>query len=202
MKKIITIVVAFIVGVLLTIVVTNKLAKDKTSEDSHVIAYQIERMNKMIVAEQSYSEIYTHTSKKSLPGLHNFLSSDKKVTLLVNAKAQATYDLTKMDIKIDSLKQIIRIKSIPSVDIKVYPDVSFHDMDQSVFNKFEKNDLNGIKQRAIGQLEQKINRDQLKREAHQQLIKNLEDLYLLAKIYGWKVEDETIYANDLKQLLK
>ncbi len=202
MRKGIFIGLAFIVGVVLTYFVMNKLSGNNTSEQSHVIAYQIERMNKMIVAEQSYSEIYTHSSKKSLPGLHNLWSSDKKVTLLVNAKAQATYDLSKMDVKVDSVNKVIRIKSIPPVDIKVFPDVSFYEMDQSVFNKFEKEDLNGIKKRAVAQVEQKIDRTSLKQEAHQQLIKNLEDIYLLAKIYGWKVEDESIYKNELLNRLK
>ncbi len=71
----------------------DKFGKEDHSEQSHVIAYQIERLNKMIVAEQTYSDMYNHTSKKSLPGLASLYSSDKKVTLLVKAKAQATYDL-------------------------------------------------------------------------------------------------------------
>lgn len=201
MKKNIAItLIAFIFGIAVAFMGIKSCNKEQKSEDSRVIAYQITKMNKMIVAEQSLSEIYNHTSKKSLPGLGSIYSADKKVTLLVNAKVQATYDLAKMDIQLDSVNKKILIKSIPPVDLKVFPDVDFFDMDQSVFNKFEKDELNGIKKRAVAEVEKKIDRDKLKKEAHQQLIQNLSDIYQIASIYGWLVEDNTIYATELKQL--
>lgn len=200
LKKIILVVVAFIFGVMITYFIMDKFKSKSYTEQSHVIAYQIERMNKMIVAEQTYSDLYNHTSKKSLPGLTDIFSADKKVTLLVKAKAQATYDLKKMDIELDSVNKKIIIKSIPPVEIQVYPDVSFYDMDQSVFNKFSKDDLNGIKKRAVEHVEKTVDQTKLKQEAHQQLIQNLGDLYFLAKTYGWKIEDKTSYANELNKL--
>ncbi|MGV0919532.1 DUF4230 domain-containing protein [Empedobacter falsenii] len=200
LKKIILVVVAFILGVMITYFIMDKFKSESYTEQSHVIAYQIERMNKMIVAEQTYSDLYNHTSKKSLPGLTDIFSADKKVTLLVKAKAQATYDLKKMDIELDSVNKKIIIKSIPPVEIQVYPDVSFYDMDQSVFNKFSKDDLNGIKKRAVEHVEKTVDQTKLKQEAHQQLIQNLGDLYFLAKTYGWKIEDKTSYANELNKL--
>lgn len=191
---------AFFFGVMLTYIITDKFKKEDSNEQSYVIAYQIDKMNKMIVAEQMYSDMYNHTSKKSLPGLGSIYSSDKKVTLLVKAKAQATYDLKQMDIEVDSINKKIIIKSIPPVEIKVYPDVSFYDMDQSVFNRFSKDDLNGIKKRAVAYVEKTIDKTQLKQEAHKQLIQNLGDLYFLAKTYGWQIEDKTEYAPELKKI--
>ena len=193
-------IIAFILGILLTVFGIKSCEKKAYSEDSRVIAYQINKMNKMVVAEQSLSEIYTHTSKKSLPGLESLYSADKKVTMLVNGKVQASYDLSKMEVELDSVNKKILIKSIPPVDLKVFPDVDFFDMDQSVFNKFEKDELNEIKKRGIAKMEEKIDRNKLKTEAHQQLIQNLSDIYQIAKIYGWEIEDETIYSTELKKL--
>ena len=193
-------IIAFILGSILTIWGVKSCEKKTYSEDSRVIAYQINKMNKMVVAEQSLSEIYTHTSKKSLPGLGSIYSADKKVTMLVNGKVQASYDLSKMEVELDSVNKKILIKSIPEVDLKVFPDVDFYDMDQSVFNKFEKSELNEIKKRGIAKMEGKIDRNKLKTEAHQQLIQNLSDIYQIAKIYGWEVEDKTIYATELKKI--
>ncbi|MBS7333908.1 MAG: DUF4230 domain-containing protein [Weeksellaceae bacterium] len=193
-------IIAFVLGIIITFFGIKSCEKKSYTEDSRVIAYQINKMNKMVVAEQSLSEIYTHTSKKSLPGLESLYSADKKVTMLVNGKVQASYDLSKMEVELDSIKKKIVIKSIPPVDLKVYPDVDFYDMDQSVFNKFEKNELNEIKKRGIVKMEEKIDRNKLKSEAHQQLIQNLTDIYQIAKIYGWEIEDNTIYATELKQL--
>lgn len=105
-----------------------------------------------------------------------------------------------MEVELDSVNKKILIKSIPEVDLKVFPDVDFYDMDQSVFNKFEKSELNEIKKRGIAKMEEKIDRNKLKTEAHQQLIQNLSDIYQIAKIYGWEVEDKTIYATELKKI--
>jgi hypothetical protein len=200
LKKLIVLLIAFLLGGLAMYFGISKLSKDNVSEDSRVIAYQINKMNKMVVAEQSLSQIYNHTSKKSLPGLSSIYSADKKVTLLVNAKVQASYDLNKMEVELDSIHKKIVIKSIPPVDLKVYPDVDFFDVDQSMFNKFEKDELNAIKQRGIAEVEKKIDKEQLKKEAHQQLIQNLSDLYQIAKIYGWEVEDQTVFAPELKKI--
>lgn len=199
-KTIFVTLIAFILGSLITFFGIRSCEQNRSDEDARVIAYQIQKMNKMVVAEQSLSEIYTHTSKKSLPGLENFYSSDKKVTMMINAKVQASYDLTKMNVELDSVHKTIVIVSIPPVDLKVFPDVDFFDMDQSVFNKFEKNDLNEIKARGIAQVEKKIDREKIKNEAHQQLIQNLSDIYQIAKIYGWEIEDRTIYAKDLNKI--
>lgn len=201
MKKTVFIaLITFILGMLIALWGIKSLEKKSMSEDSRVIAYQIQKMNKMVVAEQSLAEIYTHTSKKSLPGLGSIYSSDKKVTMMINAKVQASYDLTQMEVELDSVNKKIVIASIPPVDLKVYPDVDFFDMDQSIFNKFEKNELNEIKNRGVAQVEKKIDREKIKKEAHQQLIQNLSDIYQIAKIYGWEIEDRTTYANELKQL--
>lgn len=200
MKKLIVLIIAFLLGGLVTYYAINKMSKDEVSEDSRVIAYQINKMNKMVVAEQSLSQIYNHTSKKSLPGLSSIYSADKKVTLLVNAKVQASYDLNKMEVELDSVQKKIVIKSVPKLDLKVHPDVDFFDVDQSMFNKFEKDELNGIKKRGIAEVEKKIDKEKLKKEAHQQLIQNLSDLYQIASIYGWKVEDQTQYATELKKI--
>lgn len=192
---------AFILGSIITFFGIKSCEKKDSNEDSRVIAYQIQKMNKMVVAEQSLAEIYTHTSKKSLPGLGSIYSSDKKVTMMINAKVQASYDLAKMEVELDTINKKIVIASIPPVDLKVYPDVDFFDMDQSIFNKFEKNELNEIKKRGIAQIEKKIDRDKIKKDAHQQLIQNLSDIYQIAKIYGWEIEDRTVYANELKKLI-
>ena len=68
---------AFLVGVLVTFLMMKQCSTDNTAEQSHVIAYQIQRMNKMIVAEQNYSDIYSYQSKKSFPGFERFYSADK-----------------------------------------------------------------------------------------------------------------------------
>lgn len=177
----------------------KQFSDDKTHEQSHVIAYEIKRLNKLIVAEQSFSEVFKSESSKSLPGLSSLYSADKKVTLLVNAKVQATYDMQQMKIELDSVNRIIYIKKIPDIEIKTFPDVQFYDMDQSVFNKFSSDELNKIKSRAVENLEKKIDKQGLEKQAREQLLENLEQIYILGKLYNWEIKDDTSYARELKE---
>lgn len=185
-------------GVLLTYFVMKQFQTSSSTNESHVIAYEIQKLNKMIVAEQMFSDVYSHKNSVYVPGFQDYFSFDKKVLLLVNAKVQATYDLKNLEIEVDEKEQTIIIKKVPAMELEVFPDVSIYDMDQSRFNVFEKDELNEIKARAIEHLEKSIDRKKLEEEAHQQLIENLGDLYRLAQVYDWKIIDKTPYAKELQ----
>lgn len=177
----------------------KQFQKERTTNDSHVIAYEIKKLNKLIVAEQAYSEIYTHKNSTYVPLLEEYLSFDKKVILLVNAKVQAIYDMKNLQVEMDSVNKKIRIDYIPPVEIQVYPEVKFYDMDQSILNSFDQDELNQIQEKAIDHIKSKVDTDKLKQEAHKQLIENLSEIYLLAKTYGWEIEDKTMYAKEIER---
>lgn len=171
---------------------------ESSTNESHVIAYEIKKLNKLIVAEQTVSDVYSHKNSRYFPGLEKYISFDKKVLLLVNAKVQATYDLNRMKVEIDSVDKVIRILSVPPVEIQVYPDVKFYDLEQSTFNTFQKDELNAIKQRAVQHIEKTVDKTELNKQAHTQLIENLGNIYQIAKLYNWKIEDRTVYAEQLE----
>lgn len=176
----------------------KQIQKNESTNESHVIAYEIKKLNKMIVAEQMYSDVYSHKNSTYIPGLQDYFSFDKKVLFLVNAKVQATYDLKKLEVEVDEKNRTIYIQKVPDLEIETYPDVRFYDMEQSRFNTFSKDELNKIKDRAVEHIEKTIDKDKLHKEAHNQLIENLGELYMLAKTYDWKVVDNTPYAKELE----
>ena len=180
----------------------RQFQENRISDHSHVIAYEIKRMNKMVVAEQNFSEIYSHKNSRSLPFIRDYFSFDKSVLLIVNAKVQATYDLNQLDIEIDEKNNKIIINSIPDLELQVYPDVQFYDLEQSRFNSFKKDELNKVKQNAIKEIEKKIDRNKLEQEAKEQLLQNLLDLYLLARAYDWEIEDRTEFAEELEEMFR
>ncbi|MGI9525954.1 MAG: DUF4230 domain-containing protein [Weeksellaceae bacterium] len=196
MTKYIKYLLVFIAGIFLAYTVIQLTQKDNKTEASHTIAYGIKRLNKMVVAEQQYANFYSHKSQVQYLG--NLISFDKNLLLKVEVKAQASYDLSQMKVEVDSVNQVIHIRSIPPLKIETYPDVEFFEMKQSSLNQFSKDDLNQIKKRAVKEVMKTINTSDLREEAREQLIMNLEEIYLLAKIYGWKVEDDTPYASDLE----
>lgn len=196
-KKWIYIAGGILFGALLTYFIMKQLRTDSTVNESHVIAYEIQKLNKLIVAEQMFSDVYSHKSSRSLPGLERYFSFDKKVLFLINAKVQATYDMKKLEVEVDSLEKIIHINKVPPVEIQIYPDVKFYDLEQSTFNSFDKDELNAIRERAIAHIEKTIDKNKLEKEAHAQLIENLGEIYRLAKVYNWKIEDNTPYSKEL-----
>ena len=200
MKKLFYLFIGLLLGGLIVYVINRQFETRSTTNESHVISYEIKKLNKMIVAEQAFSDVYTHKNSRFFPGLENYFSFDKKVLLLVNAKVQATYDMTKLEIEVDSVKQIIYIKKIPDLEIKTYPDIQFYDLEQSRFNAFSKDELNTVKDQAVKHIEKSIDKANLEKEAHEQLIQNLGDLYLLAKAYNWKIVDKTPYAKELNRM--
>lgn len=190
----------FLAGIFLSYLLLNWNKTENKTEASHTIAYGIQRLNKMVVAEQQYANFYSHKSQDRYLG--NIISFDKTLLLKVEIKAQASYDLSQMKVEIDSVNQIIHIQKIPELKIETYPDIEFFDMKQSTLNQFTNQDLNDIKQRAIKEVMKTINTSDLKSEAREQLITNLEEIYLLAKIYGWQVQDDSPYAKDLENRIK
>ena len=198
MKKFIYISGGILFGVLLTYFLMKQFQKESSVNESHVIAYEIQKLNKLIVAEQAFSDVYSHKNSRYIPGLANYFSFDKKVLLLVNAKVQATYDLNQLKVEIDSVDKIIRIQEVPPLEIAVYPDVKFYDLEQSTFNTFQKDELNAIQKRAVQHIEKTIDRPKLQKQAHVQLIENLGQIYQIAHLYSWKVEDHTPFADELE----
>jgi len=188
-----------LLGTMGTYIVMKKLQNNTTTSNSHTIAYEIKRLNKMIVAEQQFSDVYSHKNSWYIPGFESYFSFDKKVLLLVDAKVQATYDLSQMEIKADESSRTIYINKIPELEVKTYPDIKFYDMEQSRFNTFQKDELNEIKEKAVKEIEKSIDRTQLEKDAREQLIQNLSEIYLLAKTYDWKVIDNTPYAEELSE---
>lgn len=202
MKKHIFLGIGLLLGFVLTFLLMRQIQENRISDHSHVIAYEIKRMNKMVVAEQNFSEIYSHKNSRSLPFIRDYFSFDKSVLLIVNAKVQATYDLNQLDIEIDDNNNKIIINSIPDLELQVYPDVQFYDVEQSRFNTFKKDELNQVKQNAIKEIEKKIDRNKLEQEAKEQLLQNLLGLYLLARSYDWGIEDRTEFAEELDEMFR
>ena len=159
------------------------------NKDYYILSNQIEKMNKMIVLEQNFSSFQTHKSYAFELGGIEFLS--KEMVLYTTAKAQVTYDLKKLKMEVDSTDKKLIIKEIPEAEIKIYPDVKIHFMDDYAVNRFSKADLNNIMESAKKNMTNSINQTKLKEEGRQQLISNLQDIFVLAKSLNYTIEDET-----------
>jgi len=199
MSRITILIAGIIIGVFATLWYQERHKNEAISQQSNIILQNVKHLNKMVVAEAYYNEVYTY--KNSDKYLFDMLQFDKNVILLVNAKAQISYDLNQMKIRLDSIHKVIKITDIPKEQVEIFPSIQYYDLQQSTLNQFDKEDLNRINTDAIAKIKSHINLTQLRLKAKKQLLENLQNLYALSKIYGWKVEDNHLMQNLKSDLL-
>ena len=149
----------------------------------------------MIVLEQNFSSFQTH--KSSVFRLGNIEVFPREMVLYSTAKAQVSYDLKKMKIEVDSIQKKLIIKELPSPEVKIFPEVKIHFMDDYAVNRFSKSDLNNILESAKKNMRKSINQERLKSDAKKQLLSNLDELFVLARFLNYKIQDETQQLNEI-----
>ncbi len=199
MRKITFLLVGIIIGVLLTLWWQEKQHNKEIHQQSNTLLENIRHLNKMVVTEAYYNEVYSYNDSDKY--LFDLLQFDKNVILLVNAKAQISYDLSKMKVELDSVHKIIKIIELPQEQVEIFPSIQYYDLQQSSLNQFTKEELNEVNRKAIEQIKEHINLSELRLKAKKQLLENLQNLYILSKVYGWKVEDNHFMQNLKSDLL-
>lgn len=167
----------------------EKKEEKHTKEEIQVLLNGIKGMSKLVVSEGTFSEILSYSDSKKY--LYDYLSFDKKAVVAVNAKVEVGYDLSKLDIQIDSLAKQIIINKIPKEEVVISPDVKYFDLEQSKFNTFSKQELNEINQKSIEKLKETIAITNLQKEAKNRLFEELSKIYQLSSAFGWEVVDNT-----------
>ncbi|WP_341214983.1 DUF4230 domain-containing protein [uncultured Wocania sp.] len=197
-------------GVVITLVIlfTFKYCGDKREdkivlqESSALIQKQIKNVGKLIVTEGHFSEVFNYKNSKEIFG--EYLTSDKKALVVVNAEVTIAYDLSKIEFKIDEATKTLQIISIPKEEIKINPDLEYYDMQSDFFNPFEAKDYNDIKNTVKVSLAKKLETSDLKANAKNRLISELSKFYILTNSLGWtlKYNETQMESLDTFQNLK
>lgn len=162
----------------------NSSNKD-VSVDADVVIEQIKAVNKIVVAEGLFSEIYTY---KDATNLYNLVPLEKKMILLVKGKASVVYDLELMDYKVDDATKTITVINRPAPEIKIEPEVKYYDVQDYMLYSFSTADYNIISNAAVNKLRKKIEASELQQIANKQLKASLNQIQWVGKTLGWKVE--------------
>ena len=173
----------------------KKEETEAINKDYYILNNQINKVNKMIVLEQNFSSFQTH--KSSAFRLGNIDVFPKEMVLYSTAKAQVSYDLKKMKIEVDSIQKKLIVKELPSPEVKIFPEVKIHFIDDYAVNRFSKTDLNNILELAKRNMRKNINQEKLKFDAKKQLLSNLDEIFVLARFLDYKIEDETQQLNEI-----
>ncbi len=198
-------IVPFIGGILLTLIVVLSLKtcnpgpKTEVNTDYYVISNQIRKMNKMVVMEQDFSSIQKTKMSTEILGGGLFPSLDKEIVTYTKTNAQVSYNLSQMQLKVDSTNRQLIIEVLPQAEIKITPSVEITSMDDSFFNRIEQKDLQKIQKSAKDNAIKTVNRERLLKESKGQLLDNLNQIFVLAKALNYEVIDKTGQI-DLSQL--
>ncbi len=190
-----SIVVGFLAGVLLmgvSFFVMKKLtSKDESMRnDVYIITNQIKRMNKMVVVEQDFSAMQkTKMTTQLLGGL--LPDTEKQIITFTKTNAQVSYDLNQMKLEVDSIGKKLIIRELPNAEIKIIPSVEIQSIDDSFLNRISEQDIKRIQDNAKQNAMKSVDETRLRNEGRQQLIENLNQIFVLAKALNYTIEDKT-----------
>lgn len=189
-------ILSFIFGIILTVFLflswrscNKKEDAALINQDYYLITNQIQKMNKMVVLEQDFSSFQTH--KSSAANIAGFDILPREIVLYTTAKAQVSYDLKQMKIDVDTVNKKLILQEIPQPEIKIFPDVKIHFMDDYAINRFTQKDINGVMESAKKNMAKSVNQNNLKEQSKKQLKDNLNDIFVLAKALHYSIEDKT-----------
>lgn len=165
-----------------------------------LIQKELKNVGKLIVTEGSYAQVFSYNDSKKF--YFDVLSARKKALIVVNAKATIAYDLSKVKTEIDENNKTVRITNIPEPELSINPNIEYYDMQQDYLNQFAAADYNKIKSRIEKSLRKKIEASELRTNAENRLISELQKIYILTNSMGWTLEYNGNRIEEEKDLQK
>ncbi len=187
--------IVFLLGFFIARFWYNTEEKKHQTEEIQVMLQGVENLSKLVVSQGNYSEMYSFSDTKKY--FFDYIHFEKKAMLSVNAKVEVGYDLSKIDIQIDSVAKQIIINAIPEEEVTISPDIKYFDLQQSKFNTFSNEELNKLSDKSVKMIEETIQMTEQKKEAKTRLFQELSKIYQLSKIYNWEVVDNTNTLNEI-----
>ncbi len=154
-------------------------------EQSDLITQQIEKVNKMISLEGSFAEVYTMDQSQRL--FFDLIEVPKQAIIIARAKTYITYDMSQLTYRMDPKNKILYITHIPDPEIIVEPNLQFYDLKANIL-PFTKDELNAMNERAKKLIKQEAEKSELVNQAKENLRLNLENIFIVARSQGWKVQ--------------
>lgn len=195
-------------GIIIGVVVlfSFKHCDDKKEEkalvlgQSQLIQQQVKNVNKLVVTEGHFSEVFTYNDSKGY--FSDYFKANKKALVVVNAEVTVAYDLSKITYEIDKERKILNIKSVPHEEIKINPDIEYYDIQADYLNPFEASDFNAVKKQVKASLLKKFEKSDLELNSKNRLISELAKFYILTNSLGWTLQYNENPIEDLSTFEK
>lgn len=93
--------------------------------------------------------------------------------------------------EVDSVNKKLIITELPNADIRITPSVEIQSMDDSFINRISEKDIKNVQQKAKQTAIKSVDQNKLRNEGRQQLMENLNNIFVLAKALNYTIEDKT-----------
>ncbi|HAY70614.1 MAG TPA: hypothetical protein DCX89_01865 [Saprospirales bacterium] len=163
----------------------SSLSKNQVTVSSDILLESVKNVMKLGTIEGNFVEFYRYENIKHL----DISMFRKKAFIRVKAKVLVGFNLDSLEIKIDHPAKKITIGSIPAAEIlSVDHSLYYFDIDEGVFNSFNRNDYNMFQKVTKEKIKKKAKGSDLIMKAETELKQHLK---VYAKIFeeaGWKLE--------------
>ncbi len=180
------IIIAFVLVFFLRYCEQGKDERQRIEANTALIQKELNNVGKLIVTEGSYAQVFTEKDTKQL--FMGLVESKKKAIVIVNAKAQISYDLSKVETQIDEENKTVYITKIPEYELSINPNIEYYDVQQEYLNQFDATDYNKIKTNIEKSLRNQIEKSELVTNAENRLISELSKIYILTNSMGWTLK--------------
>lgn len=150
---------------------------------SNLITEQIKNVGKLVVTEGYFAEVITYKDAKKY--YLDWFTAEKKMIVVVNAKATIAYDLSKIEYQLDASKKTVTITQIPTPELSINPTITYHHLEDTFLNSFEAEDHNKIQQQVTQKIEEKVKKSSFTNNAQNRLLSELQKIYILTNSLDW-----------------
>lgn len=170
----------------------------KIEEEATILLKRIKEISNLMVVEGHFSEIYNYKQAEKV--FFGLIPLEKKMMIVINAKAQVGYDLEKIDFQVFKDERKIYIGRLPKPEIIIDHEIKYYDIQQSSFYKFSETDFNKINKKSKKLIEDQVKASYMIPLSKERVIDVLGGLIFGTEIIGWEVvlEDKIQKQIDIK----
>ena len=176
-------------GVAITSLYYKNLKQKQLQTQSIVLMEKIKQVCKLITVEGEFTEIFTHRDEKNW--FFKLFQLEKKALLIVKAKVMIGFDLSKINIEINTQKKLVSLTKFPAPEIlSIDSDLEYYDIQRGIINKFSENDLNNVNKKSKDFIREKVTESELYSIARKQASDTIGVIRDLIESVGWKLHSE------------
>lgn len=187
------ILIGLLVGMVGGIAITSLYYKNQKQKQlqsqSILLMEKIKQVCKLITVEGEFTEIFTHRDEQKW--FFKLIQLEKKALLLVKARVMIGFDLSKINIGINTQKKLVSLTKFPAPEIlSIDSDLEYYDIQRGIINKFSENDLNNVNKKSKDFIREKVAESELYSIARKQASDTISVVRDLIESVGWELQTE------------